>query len=353
MLKHNVKQFSADKILNHIDRIHDWLLGKNPPPITVELDMTNKCNNACKHCTAYLYPAKNNDMMSNQLAAKIIKDLSAANVRALIFTGGGEPLCHDFTPQAMKLSKNQGMDTALITNGLLLTEKIANTVLDNCEWLRISLDAGTPAMYKLTHGMGKETFIEVLNNIKQAVLQKRNTKSRCTIGIGFLTNNQARKDMLKATILAKNLGVDYIQFRPTQKQVAGRLTYDNQSIDKEIEKCMKHASSSFDVLYSQHKYEMMKRKDYGRIYDECLGQQFTTTICANGKMYLCCHTRYMDRYCLGDLSKDPFLKIWDSHKRQKAIGNINLKHCMPLCRDNTFNQILYSIKHPKQHKNFL
>ena len=43
----DVRQFSSDKILKHIDRVNAWLKRENPRPITVELDMTNVCNHRC------------------------------------------------------------------------------------------------------------------------------------------------------------------------------------------------------------------------------------------------------------------------------------------------------------------
>lgn len=42
----NVRQFSSDKILKHLDRVNEWLRG-GPNPIIVELDMTNRCNHRC------------------------------------------------------------------------------------------------------------------------------------------------------------------------------------------------------------------------------------------------------------------------------------------------------------------
>ena len=49
----DVRQFSADKILKHLDRVNAWLQGHNQPPITVELDMTNFCNHKCPECSGW------------------------------------------------------------------------------------------------------------------------------------------------------------------------------------------------------------------------------------------------------------------------------------------------------------
>ncbi len=47
----DVRQFSSDKILKHLDRVNAWLKGENPYPITVEMDVTNICNHRCPECS--------------------------------------------------------------------------------------------------------------------------------------------------------------------------------------------------------------------------------------------------------------------------------------------------------------
>src|SRR3989338_2106152 len=90
----DVRQFSSDKILKHLDRVNAWLRGENPPPITVELDMTNLCNHKCPECSGWYFQSRNHNSLPNDLAEDIIKQLAKAKIRGLIFTGGGEPLCH-------------------------------------------------------------------------------------------------------------------------------------------------------------------------------------------------------------------------------------------------------------------
>ncbi len=70
-------------------------------------------------------------------------------------------------------------------------------------------------------------------------------------------------------------------------------------------------------------------------------------------MYICCHMRGHDKYCIGDLKKNTFTEIWSSEQRKKVVENIDFRDCIPLCRDNTFNQILWNIKEPRDHVNFL
>lgn len=350
----DVRQFSSDKILKHLDRVNAWLQDQNPPPITVELDMTNLCNHKCPECSGWYFQNRGSDYLRKNLAENIIKQLAQAKIRGLIFTGGGEPLCHPDVIPALKLAHKLGLDIGFITNGSLINKEIAGVLLKCCTWVRVSLDADSPEVFTQVHGLDKDAFAKVISNIRLLTKMKRALKSKTIIGIGYLTCDYTKNMMLNATKLCKGLGVDYLQFRPLQIHNRGAFEYHLTDLAENIQKCVQEdRDGGFKVLYSQHKYDMMKDKKYGRNYKKCYGHQFAAVIAADAKMYLCCHMRGHQKYCIGDLGKDTFKKIWNSELRKKVAENIDFKDCVPLCRGNTFNQILWNIRQPKEHVNFL
>jgi MoaA/NifB/PqqE/SkfB family radical SAM enzyme len=353
MLNHDVKQFSSDKILKHLDRVSEWVAGGNPAPITVEIDMTNVCNHHCPECVVNYFREDNAKRLPRELAERVIREMAESGVRGLIFTGGGDPLCHTDTPDMIALARSLGMDVALITNGQLLNEKSMRIALENCLWVRVSIDGVTPQTFKLMHGMNEKDFDTVVQKVKELVAMKHTIGSRATIGIGYLTSEATEGDMVLAAKTCKEWGVDYLQFRPLQIHRGGKFEYDWREVETKIDEACSYSGDGYEVLYSKHKYEMIKRKDYGRDYGKCFGHQFASTIAADGKMYICCHTRGYDKYCIGDLRKNSFHEIWNSEERMKAAERIDFKDCIPLCRDNTFNQILWQIKKPREHENFL
>lgn len=349
----DVRQFSSDKILKHIDRVNAWLKGENPPPITVELDMTNLCNHRCPECSGWYFQDRSRGSLSFALAEKIVRQLAKAGVRGIIFTGGGEPLCHPDVTRIVKLSHCLGLDIGFITNGSLITAKEAEVLLKCCTWLRVSLDGASEELFRRVHGLDGDAFRGVISNIRLLVQKKKALNSRTTIGVGYLTADYTSPEMLKAAKLCRSLKVDYLQFRPMQIHSNGGFSYHRGDIAADINKCMKESGDGFKVLYSKHKYDMMRYKDYGRNYGKCYGHQFAAVVGADAKMYLCCHMRGNKKYCIGDLKKNTFKEIWDSGRRRKVAENIDFNDCVPLCRDNTFNQILWNIKQPREHVNFL
>ena len=348
----NVKQFRADKVLKHLDKVAEWQRTGDTFPVTIELDLTNVCNNKCPRCFGFY--GTDNSTVDLKSAKSVIKQVADMGGRALTFTGGGEPTCNPILAENMQYAKEMGLDVALITNGLKIKDDDIRVFVRCCTWLRVSLDAGSPEVYTRTHGMNEPAFHKTVENIRTLVGLRNETGDNCTIGIGYLTDTGLGPDMLRCTELCREIGVDYIQFRPFLRRFGEEeIRYDFEDVLPWIDKCMKLATDKFDVLFSKHKYDSMQYDTIDRGYDICYGHHFATTIAADLKVYICCHMRGVDKYCLGDLKKNTLKEIWGSEQRKKAYENIDFRDCPPLCRCNTFNQILWNIAQGVNHRNFL
>ena len=288
---------------------------------------------------------------------EIIQQVKSFGVRGLIFTGGGEPLCNPATLEAVEYAKSLGLDVGFITNGSLLSQEACVTILENCIWVRISLDACDADIFKQTHGLDGKEFDKVVSNIAKIVEIKRKIKSDTTVGIGYLTfdNEKVINGIVPFAKLGKSLDVDYVQYRPLLRRFLEReFNYEiNRKVLDEIEAAVKFSEPGYDVLYSGHKYEDMKNGTIHRSYEKCFGHHFATTISTDEKMYLCCHMRGVEKYCIGDLKKNSLEEIWRSEHRSNVYESIDFQDCPLLCRCNTFNEILWNVVLEKKHKNFI
>jgi radical SAM protein with 4Fe4S-binding SPASM domain len=252
-----------------------------------------------------------------------------------------------------------------ITNASSLTEESGRGILDCCQWVRISLDAATPEVYKLTHGMDATAFRRVLDHVRLLVQLKRQIGSECTIGLGFLTCAESRPDIVPFSSLGRELGVDYVQYRPLLRRFAeAALDYSDPEIARDMRRARKFAQDDFKVLDSEHKYRLIQAGDWRRSYRRCYGQHFAAVVAADGRMFVCCHMRGVQKYCLGDLSRQSLQEVWDSPQRQKVAEAVDFQDCPPLCRCDSFNHLLWRMRSeglelpaeppPKrQHPNFL
>ncbi|HOX23227.1 MAG TPA: radical SAM protein, partial [Elusimicrobiales bacterium] len=248
------KPFPPDKIFAHPERISGWLKTGASKPVTFELDITNLCNNQCPGCFGY-YKSLNNEIMKLEEIENILRQIAAFGGKAVTFTGGGEPLTHPYFIQALEFAKKRGLDTALISNGLALSEPIADAVLKNCSWTRISLDASEPESYRKTHGMGWQAYAKVLANLSMLTERKRQLGSRCTVGVGFLTHSGADHNIHSFAALCKKLGADYAQYRPILSRPGEkRLDYSSKTVLGEMQRAKKYFSADICcVVCSEHK----------------------------------------------------------------------------------------------------
>jgi MoaA/NifB/PqqE/SkfB family radical SAM enzyme len=341
-------------MFKHLDRIIEWQETGLSRPITYELDMTNVCNNRCSFCFGF-YDGKDRSSLSVAEAKDIVRQVKDFGGKAVTFTGGGDPLCNPATIEAVGLARRIGLDVGFISNGLSLDERAAEVLVDSCTWIRISLDAGTPEVYRVTHGLNGATFNRVVANIKMLVRKKKERKSNATIGTGFITFPAVTADMVPFVRVSRDAGVDYAQFRPLLKEFSREEINhrpDTRTL-KAVEKCLSLSQKGFNVLCSIHKYGNMKSNRIERGFKTCYGHHFAAVIAANKKMYLCCHMRGREKYCIGDLGKSSLKEIWCSRRRRDVYQRIHFKDCPLFCRCDGFNHILWDISQPILHENFL
>ncbi len=360
----DAKQFAGDKILRHKERIDEFFSSGYSKPITAEFDMTNICNHDCPFCFGYYKRKENVNHISKEDAMDVLSQMKEIGVKAVTFTGGGDPLVNRNTVDSIEYASSLGMDVALITNGLALNEDYSKRLVKICKWIRISVDADSPETYLKTHGVGEKAWKKMLDNLRFLVNQKKEIKSDCTIGVGYLTMPETvgKEKMISFVKLFRKIGVDYSQFRPLMPLWNEPKTMQKDDSLPLILECLKESTKEYDVLYSKPKYDLMDKpiKEW-RPYDKCLGVNFTLTVSADMKVYVCCHHRGIEKYCLGNLKKEKLKEIWD--KRQETFDRIDFRDCPYLCRNNPFNIVLWNIKTKKQkieeikekrkHENFL
>ncbi len=361
--KSPVQPFSSDKIYGHMDRVQEWLESGQSRPVTYELDLTNVCNQDCPHCFGY-YPELTQARMHLEEAKGIIRQIKDFGGRGLTFTGGGDPLASPIVLEAVAFARELGLDIGFITNGQALTEAKSRLLLNCCQWLRVSVDAATPEVFRKTHGMDEKAFRQVLGNVRELAGLKKETGSSCTVGIGFLTSAETKDDVYAFAVLGRELGVDYAQYRPLlRRHGEADVDYSDETLLSEMRRAGALSTPSYRVVCSEHKYRLIQQGKVEREYKKCYGQNFAAVVSADKKMYVCCHMRGVPKYELGDLSRQSLPQLWNSAKRKQVAESVDFNDCPPLCRCDSFNNILWEIKEngaaaepskePKDHPNFI
>ena len=132
-------------------------------PLTVIFNVTNRCNNSCKHCYA-AYPNRDNSFeMNTDQAKRLIKDLKDNGCLRVSFSGG-EPLLREDIIELIDCAKKNGMAVTLNSNGILVSKYLNE--LKKLDALAISLD-GHPEHHNILRG--KNSGEKAIEGIRQAV----------------------------------------------------------------------------------------------------------------------------------------------------------------------------------------
>lgn len=330
------------KIFCHPKRLRDGVKNPHTPPITLDIDLTTLCSNRCPNCT-YLdqrkLPAR---LLPTDLAKKVIKQATDFGIKAITFTGGGEPVLHPDFAEIVAFSRQQGLKAGLITSGHDYSQQIAERTLPYFSWIRFSLDAGSPDVYAATHGLNAKHFQRTVDNIRKASAIREKNKLPVILGASYLVFQPNQTDFKAAIDLALGkMGLDRLQFKPMRlanSHLPGGAYFNFENLvsaNKLLEEIMHDSPYADRIILSR--FSMQTK----RVYRRCLGQQWTTALGSDGKLYVCCEHKYDQRFLLGDLSTDSLPDIWRSERRKKFVESLEPnKSCFLGCKLHEMNNIL-------------
>ncbi|HPG30596.1 MAG TPA: radical SAM protein, partial [bacterium] len=113
-------------------------------PISVELSLTNICNQNCVWCSDYELRNRLPGVLKKEIVFKLIDDLKSGGTKGITIEGGGEPTLHPDFCEIVEYIVKSGMSVGMITNGTNLNY---GNLIDKFEWIRVSLDASDREEY--------------------------------------------------------------------------------------------------------------------------------------------------------------------------------------------------------------
>jgi MoaA/NifB/PqqE/SkfB family radical SAM enzyme len=123
-------------------------------PALCNIAVTNSCNAICDFCNFANGKVAHKDLRwieASRLNAAL-QILHGRGIRYISFFGG-EPLLHPDIAEMIALSIEEGMGTALITNGWLLPAKLDELVASGLKTIYISIDAASIEAHEANRGL--------------------------------------------------------------------------------------------------------------------------------------------------------------------------------------------------------
>jgi len=353
------------KVLANVENVLEFIETGNTAPVLVEFDPSNACNHGCYFCiSSYIHLPESKDLetfdrsiMPKDLMLSVCKDLIDMGVKAINWTGGGEPTLNPHLKHAIKyIGENSDIKMGMFTNGTLLDKfDLFDTIVDNFTWLRFSVDAGTPETFNWIRRPGKgQDWNKMYSNL-QKLIEVNNSKGRkIGLGTGMVITPDTYKEIVDFAKAFSPLDIDYCQYKPevVNRERDGGIQREVEFWNTEIKPRLEEAKDILGDKYQINGYHLEDLAEdptiLGRYYKKCLGSQIQPCIGADGHVYVCPNHRGYKQYSYGSLHEKSFKEIWlDIEKRNMVMNQIDnvecFSKCTQLCKPHESNKMFWDI----------
>jgi organic radical activating enzyme len=199
-------------------------------PISINLDLTTACNYRCDHCIDWDILNTKHRHDEETLRSSII-EMVERGLRSAILIGGGEPTIYPSFADFVRFLKDLELQVAVVSNGSR-GDKLLEIAefLEERDWLRLSLDAGSNELFRAMHKPVKKSL--TLDEICAWVPRIKARNPRFQIGFSYIIVWQGASrdevvlhenidEIVMATQRAKDYGFDYISLKPVLERAVG------------------------------------------------------------------------------------------------------------------------------------
>ena len=339
--------YSNYKFFNFPDRIDALRERKMAAPVHIRIKPMNHCNHNCWYC-AYRYDNLQlgsdidlTDQLPRDKIFEIADDVIDMGVKAVTFSGGGEPLLYKPLPEVLEKLSKGGVRVASLSNGSNLKGKNADAFAEYATWIRISVDGWNDESYTDARGVKDGAFSQLIENITDFL--ERDTE--CVLGISFIIGEKNHKHVLEFCKLMKKVGVNHVKLTGVVVENNGEdnNSYHNpisDEVTRQIKAAQELQTENFTVLDHYHELPDL----FAKRYTFCPSLQFLTIIGADANVYSCHDKAYTATGKLGSIKDQSFKNFWYSEENQSAIYGLNpAKVCNHHCTSHHKNLALLDI----------
>ena len=334
--------YNNNKLFHYRDRLVGISKQEIVAPVNLQVDLTNRCNNACSWCFYDVYPLpefSRKDSLDREVALRVPSEFKAVGGQSIEWTGGGEPTLYPHFIEVVKEARKVGVHQAMVTNGKRLSGDTLIEVRD-FDWVRVSLNSSSSAMYKRQHG--NDSFDKVIRNIRDFANAKSDD---CVLGVSMIVDNLNYKEIASMTTLAKALGADNVRISiPQTPEDDGLFGGIWEDVLDQMRRAKRYESNGFAVFTNEDRIDTLAHKTRS---ERCYYHHITPSLGANGVVYPCCHFKYLPEYNIGDINDTSFKEVWNGEKRKYFIETTG-ENCSTSCWMNGKNKLAdYIIKEPE------
>ena len=337
----NLKIFHYQDKLDSLPKDTDTIKA----PIHIRIKPTNVCNHNCWYCA---YKVDNlqlgqdmveKDFIPEDKMMQIIDDCSDMDVKAITFSGGGEPFTYRYFKQTIEKLIEKDISFASLTNGSKLNGEIAELFARNATWLRVSIDGYDDESYAQARDVKVGEFSKIINNMKEFVSI---SNRKCNLGVSFIIDHKNYTKIFEFSKLMKSIGVDSIKLsgcvvaNEGEKNNEYHKAFFDEAKVLSIKAKEELEDENFEVFDSYHYLEDKFEKDYSW----CPYSQILPIIGADLNIYPCQDKAYnLENGLVGSIKDKSFKEFWFNEKEKFFKINPS-SHCNNHCVANGKNKMI-------------
>lgn len=283
----------------------------------LELHITDICNSGCYFCNQRDLRQEKKEISFSRLK-ELILELKGIGLRGIRISGGGEPTTYSHLFDLIELlNKNNIALTRFDTNGILLTPKLSERLID-CELkqLHISLQAPTKYAWSSITGGKPQTFQKIINNIDYFL--KLNVTNKTKVNVSFVIDEYTYLDLRKMINFSKQHSVNKII------HMLNSYEYSEYFRDVCLPEVLQQITNFPDVesacqlaipfLYPENS-NFMRRNTNNPNISTCFAPWTSLLVKANGNVFRCCEHQYKAGV-IGNIYDSDFEDIWNGNMQK-------------------------------------
>jgi len=313
-----------------------------PLPAHLQVEITSACNLRCTMCLVRYRPPVNKlaGAMRPELFRRLVDEVP---VRRLTLQGLGEPLLSPHLSEMIAAAVGRDVRVGFNSNGTLLTRRRARELVQSgLDWLHVSLDGATPAVYEsIREGA---SFDRVVGNLAGLARAKRELASATPwIRVVFVAMRDNVAELPELARLLARIGVDELRvqnlshdfadtdpagaYREIREFTAGQALWT----DEDSAQARSTFTETARIAASTGlKLRVPALTDAGG--GNCTWPWDAAYVTSAGLVQPCCMVMGDDRVVLGDLNRSSFAEIWHGPAYQDFRRRLDSAEPPEVCR---------------------
>ncbi len=323
--------YSRTKVFHFPEKLRAQAEGRHTAPLAVRIKPTNRCNHACGYCCFRTdgLPMSGGMDARDEIPADvmrgIVEDIVAMGVRAVTFSGGGEPLLYRPLAEAVARLSEAGVRVGVLTNGSRLEGAVARVLAGHATWVRVSMDAATADTYAAVRGVNPREFARVRRNIERFAAL---AAGRCEVGVNWVATRDNHTETGPFLALMKGLGVAHVK---VSEAVVGTTFEANRDSVRPWHRAVRDAVREARVALEDEGFRVVDRLldpdlpgagGYDKPYSWCPFASWLTVIGADLCLYSCQDKAYTASGRLARLAGRSFREAWFSDETRARLDAV-------------------------------